>query len=51
MNQHVRISLCTDLKLKHQLKKQKFDRIKELGDFLYEFGFDPLINPSKRNKV
>lgn len=40
------LSICTDLKLKSQLRRQNSNNKKELGDFCYQFGYDPIITPS-----
>ena len=42
------LALCTDLKLKSQMKKEKQDNRKELGKFCSYYGYDTLVAPSKR---
>ena len=42
------LALCTDLKLKSQMKKEKPDNRKELGKFCSYYGYDTTIAPSKR---
>ena len=42
------LALCTYLKLKSQMKKEKQDSKKELGKFCSYYGYDTIIAPSKR---
>ena len=42
------LALCTDLKLKSQMKKKKQDSKKELGKFCSYYGYDTMVAPSKR---
>ena len=47
------LSLCNDIKLKAQLKKQKLTKKSQLGDFCDQFGFDnpkPLKDKSKLSR-
>ena len=44
------LALCTDLKLKSQMKKEKQDNRKELGKFCSYYGYDTIFAPSKRKK-
>ena len=41
------LTLCTDLKLKSRMKKEKQDSEKELGNFCSYYGFDTIITSSK----
>ena len=43
-------TLCTDLKLNSQMKKEKQNSKKELGKFCSYYGYDTIITPSKRKK-
>ena len=46
------LALCTDLKLKSQMKKEKQDSKKELGKFCSYYGYDTIVAHSKRkNKI
>ena len=42
--------LCNDLRLKNQIEKEKRNAKKELGTFCEQYGFDPLIAPSRKRK-
>lgn len=42
--------LYNDLRLKNQIEKDKKYAKKELGTFCEQYGFDPLIAPSRRRK-
>ena len=42
------LTLCTDLKLKSRMKKEKQDSEKELGNFCSYYGYDTIITPSKK---
>lgn len=42
------MSLCSDMKIKVDLHKQKKIGKQELGDFCYQFGYEPLQNPSNQ---
>ena len=42
------LTLCTDLKLKSRMKKEKQDSEKELGNFCSYYGYDTIIAHSKR---
>ena len=42
------LALCTDLKLKSQMKKEKQVSKKELGKFCSYYGYDTIVAPSKR---
>ena len=42
--------LCNDLRLKNQIEKEKIYAKKELGTFCEQYGFDPLIAPSRKDK-
>ena len=42
--------LCNDLRLKNQIEKEKRYAKKELGTFCEQFGFDPLIAPSRKRR-
>lgn len=44
----VGLSICTDLKLIHQIRKERSNNKKELGDFCYQFEYNPIISPSRR---
>lgn len=44
------LSLCNDMRLRNQLKKQNLLGKKELGEFCYQFGYDPLVK-TKLNKT
>ena len=44
----VAMELCTDLKLKEQLKKDQKFSVSELGSFCQDFGFPILKPPSAR---
>ena len=45
------LALCTDLKLKSQMKKERQDSKKELGNFCSYYGYDTLVALSKiKNK-
>ena len=45
------LAICTYLKLKSQMKKEKQDSKKELGKFCSYYGYDTIIAPSKiKNK-
>eukprot|EP00268_Persea_americana_P019020 TRINITY_DN19751_c0_g2_i1.p1 TRINITY_DN19751_c0_g2~~TRINITY_DN19751_c0_g2_i1.p1 ORF type:complete len:357 (+),score=5.83 TRINITY_DN19751_c0_g2_i1:1358-2428(+) len=44
----VGLSICTDLKLRHQMRKERSNNLKELGNFCYQFGYDPIISPPRR---
>ncbi|XP_060177948.1 uncharacterized protein LOC132607888 [Lycium barbarum] len=46
-----RLELCTDLKLKHYLKKDQQQSRKELGSFCQDFGFEKISAPSKSKKL
>ena len=39
--------LCNDLRLKNQIEKEKRYAKKELGTFCEQYGFEPLIAPSR----
>ncbi|XP_059277571.1 uncharacterized protein LOC132031623 [Lycium ferocissimum] len=41
------LELCTDLKLKHYLKKDQQQSRKELGSFCQDFGFEKISAPSR----
>ncbi|KAL4652134.1 hypothetical protein ACB092_01G210900 [Castanea dentata] len=41
--------LCNDLRLKNQIEKEKRYATKELGTFCEQYGFDPLIAPSRKS--
>ena len=40
--------LCNDLRLKNQIEKEKSYAKKELGIFCEQYGFEPLITPSRK---
>ena len=40
--------LCNDLRLKNQIEKEKRYAKKELGTFCEQYGFEPLIAPSRK---
>ena len=42
------LALCTNFKLKSQMKKEKQDSKKELGKFCSYYGYDTIIAYSKR---
>ena len=42
--------MCNDLRLKNKLEKEKRYAKKELGTFCEQYGFDPLIAPSRKRK-
>ena len=42
--------LCNDLRLKNQIEKEKRYDKKELGTFCEQYGFDPLIAPSRKRR-
>nr|XP_016485898.1 PREDICTED: protein PXR1-like [Nicotiana tabacum] len=44
------LDLCTDLKLKNLIKKDKLQSKTELGSFCQDFGFKTIVAPSKRAK-
>ena len=44
------MELCTDLKLKEQLKKDQKFSVSELGSFYQDFGF-PILKPPSVRKV
>ena len=44
------LRLCNDLRLKNQIEKGKRYAKKELGAFCEQYGFDPLIAPSRKRK-
>ena len=44
------IWLCNDLRLKNQIEKEKRYAKKELGIFCKQYGFDPLIAPSRNRR-
>ncbi|XP_060182441.1 uncharacterized protein LOC132612122 [Lycium barbarum] len=43
------LDLCTDLKLKHFLKKDQQQSRKDLGSFCQDFGFEKIAAPSKKS--
>ncbi|XP_059281056.1 uncharacterized protein LOC132034705 [Lycium ferocissimum] len=43
------LDLCTDLKLKHFLKKDQQQSRKDLGSFCQDFGFEKISAPSKKS--
>ncbi|XP_070042774.1 uncharacterized protein [Nicotiana tomentosiformis] len=42
----VGLELCTDIKLKNQLKKEQHSSKKELGSFCQDFGYTNIVAPS-----
>ncbi|KAH0752254.1 hypothetical protein KY285_005402 [Solanum tuberosum] len=46
----VALKLCTDIKLKHQLKKEQSSSRKELGSFCRDFGFITPLDKIKKDK-
>ncbi|KAG5577364.1 hypothetical protein H5410_057498 [Solanum commersonii] len=46
----VALELCTDIKLKHQLKKEQSSSRKELGGFCKDFGFITPLDKIKKDK-
>ena len=45
----VGLSICNDMKLQYQLKKQNLTGKKEIGDFCYQFAYDmPLQYPKTK---
>lgn len=42
------LKLCNDIKLKNQLKQQQISSSKELSDFFYQFGYDPIQTPRRK---
>ena len=46
----VGLSMCNDMKLQYQLKKQNLTGKKEIGDFCYQFAYDMPINYPKATK-
>ena len=50
MSHFAAMGLCTDLKLKEQLKKDQKFSSNELGSFCEDFGF-PSLNPNSSRKI